>query len=506
MTVRAAPNLGTAHAIDGGSGRARAGVTLSLAATLLTVLVGCGGAPRVPVGIAAPDAPTDDASAGGPSRIPDNGDRALLIGIGDYADPAIDDLPGIDLDVAIMRRVARRLGFTPAGIRVLEDDAATLGAVERTVREWLVDGVDADDRVLIYFSGHGTQLIDRDGDESDGRDEVLVMHDMRLSGGEITGALVDDRFHGLLAEIPATDVMLVVDACHSGSGYKSVRGELTGALGGVPKTHRFAGQSASGGGESFVTLEKGSVEMPFVAMMAADDHEVALATERGSTFTVGIERTIDASVAAGEAPTPREIVARVREFIKSEYASTPQTIYTPQIGGSEALIDTPVALGSANPLREQLERRVARLEPLSVRSSERVFPIGDRSLRITVEVPAAGFLNVVTVDPHGESRVLYPNRFDPDNAVTAGELSIPTSAMRFDLRADGPPGEHLVAAFWTPRPLDLREAGFGRRDREGVPLDPFASLSEYGTSRFVAVARESEKPPRAGGTTLRIVP
>ena len=36
-------------------------------------------------------------------------DRALLVGVGDYAQ--VSDLPRIDLDVDMMREVAERLGF-----------------------------------------------------------------------------------------------------------------------------------------------------------------------------------------------------------------------------------------------------------------------------------------------------------------------------------------------------------------------------------------------------------
>jgi len=56
-------------------------------------------------------------------------DRALLIGVGQYQSPTIKALPGIDIDIAAMRRVAANLGFAPADTRVLLDQAATLSAV-----------------------------------------------------------------------------------------------------------------------------------------------------------------------------------------------------------------------------------------------------------------------------------------------------------------------------------------------------------------------------------------
>ena len=44
-------------------------------------------------------------------------DRALLVGVGDYAQ--VSDLPGIDLDVGMMQEAAERLGFRD--IRTLLD-------------------------------------------------------------------------------------------------------------------------------------------------------------------------------------------------------------------------------------------------------------------------------------------------------------------------------------------------------------------------------------------------
>ena len=83
---------------------------------------------------------------------------------------------------------------------------------------WMRKGVEAGDRVILYYSGHGSFTPDLDGDEPDGVDEVLVTHDVRrvtLNGKRaLTGVVTDDRLASLVAAIPSDNVLIIVDACH----------------------------------------------------------------------------------------------------------------------------------------------------------------------------------------------------------------------------------------------------------------------------------------------------
>ena len=82
--------------------------------------------------------------------------HALIIGIGEYSDPAVPELRGIRHDLISARRMAAAMAVPDANITVLRDGAATaerirseIAALDRRV----VDG----DRVFIYYSGHGTR-------------------------------------------------------------------------------------------------------------------------------------------------------------------------------------------------------------------------------------------------------------------------------------------------------------------------------------------------------------
>lgn len=220
--------------------------------------------------------------------------RALLIGVGRYQAPGAD-LPGVGKDLAMMRRAAGWLGFAPRRIRIVEDEAATLSAVEDALGNWLREGVEPNDPVLIYFSGHGSRIWDEDGDESrDGADEVLMLHDARpiLRDGRRTldGVLVDDRFAELLRAIPSRRVLVLVDACHSGT---VVKGLPFPALADRPlaKFYRYPGMPAGGGG-----LELRDPEANFLALSAAGDDEEALPSENGSYFTRGLYRALQTAM------------------------------------------------------------------------------------------------------------------------------------------------------------------------------------------------------------------
>lgn len=64
--------------------------------------------------------------------------------------------------------------------------------------------------IAVHFSGHGYHTPDWDGDETDGRDEVLVMTD--------NVAVTDDELARLLVQLPAdAKALFTVDCCHSGT-------------------------------------------------------------------------------------------------------------------------------------------------------------------------------------------------------------------------------------------------------------------------------------------------
>ncbi|MCB9796734.1 MAG: caspase family protein [Alphaproteobacteria bacterium] len=174
-----------------------------------------------------PHPPAPDLSALGcpklaPTGPPGNRRIALLIGVSDYQSPEVPDLSGPAWDIAGVHRLLTDpkggYGFPAQNICVLADADATLAATRAALGR-LAEQAAAGDEVLVYFSGHGSQAPDGNGDEPDGKDETWVLHDSRVGG---VGDLSDDEVHARLAAIHARtpNLTVLLDSCSSGSATK----------------------------------------------------------------------------------------------------------------------------------------------------------------------------------------------------------------------------------------------------------------------------------------------
>lgn len=139
--------------------------------------------------------------------------KALLVGINDYQQ--INDLRGCINDLKSMRKILMNyLEFEPEDIRVLVDSRATKKNITDRLN-WLVETANSGDFLFLHFSGHGSQVRDRNGDELvDHLDEIVCPYDMDWDGNYI----VDDDLDKIFRKLP-DDVLMeaIFDCCHSGS-------------------------------------------------------------------------------------------------------------------------------------------------------------------------------------------------------------------------------------------------------------------------------------------------
>ena len=138
----------------------------------------------------------------------------LFIGISDFAH--ISDLTICHQDARQMAQAMRQHGKLDE-VRVLTDSAATLEAIREAIR-WLAEKTEADDEVFIFWSGHGGQCADDDGDEEDGFDEYLVPYDAQISNLATIRRtmLMDDAFGRWLQDLDGRKVAVILDTCFSG--------------------------------------------------------------------------------------------------------------------------------------------------------------------------------------------------------------------------------------------------------------------------------------------------
>lgn len=139
-------------------------------------------------------------------------DRALLVGINKYPGAPLSGCINDVMDAA--KLLTKTFGFDAKNVRLLTDTRATTAAITDRLR-WLVSGAKAGDRLLFWFSGHGTQVASRaNSGEVDGLDEVICPVDFDWSDARM---IKDKQFHTLFASIPeGVKAFWVSDSCHSG--------------------------------------------------------------------------------------------------------------------------------------------------------------------------------------------------------------------------------------------------------------------------------------------------
>ena len=393
-------------------------------------------------------------------------DRALLVGVGRHERQSpFRDLPGIDRDLAIMRQVARELGFEDGQIRVLADEEATLEGIRRNFESWLIDAVAPGERALFYFSGHGHYLADRSGDEPDGRDEILVPHDYAGTLGALTNVVVDDEIEGWLGRLRTEDVIVFLDACHSGSAVRSASGPVAWSLFDGDPVGRTSTRSAGGGSDGYLALS------------AARDTEQAQATRNGSTFTVGIGRAVR-EAARSAAPLTMN---GIRDGAATEIARAhPDRMFHPVLSGDVARADEELRRRGPSPPGSLWERLVAATAGTSrrvdVSGVQPAYRAGDR-MTFEVVMPMDGYLSVVTVvEGADEATVLLPNPWTArSNRFMQGErVRVPGSGFYLEMEPEDPTRRsderNLLVVVVSETPLDLEWRG-----GESVvpPLDSF---------------------------------
>ena len=429
--------------------------------------------------------------------------RALIVGVGEYRDDSVSDLPGIDLDVEMMRDAAELLGFRPRNIRTLVDEEATLAGMRRELQTLADASYGEDDRVLLYFSGHGTHVSDDNGDELDGRDETLVLHDTRLADGELRDFLRDDEFGALLNDIDAGNVLVLVDACHSGTATKSFRSINER---GTPKYFSNPG-AAYGGGSVRARSLVPELRSKHVLLSAAADSELAQATRHGSAFTLGVSEAIKAARSRGEV-TPAELQQAAARYIAELEAAGMGDGHTPQLEGSPELLSQNLFFreqSGPGPTRRKLEAMAAKLPAMAFTAPSAALSVGEQVV-LTLELPRSGYLNVVTVNPNDEAVVLFPNSYHPDNEVQAGRFVLPADAMNFVLRAREPVGESVTVAFLSEQSVNLYRNTTKGRDGAGNIVDELVPLSAKAGARMRSIVAESRSGSRnhAGKVVVRV--
>jgi hypothetical protein len=119
-------------------------------------------------------------------------------------------LAGCEADANDMTALAKKQKFKPT--KLLNEQAtaaAVIGAISEAAQKLKVGDI-----FFLSYSGHGSQVPDKNGDEKDGWDETWVLYDRQL---------VDDELYSLWSQFaPGVRILVLSDSCHSGTVTRAI--------------------------------------------------------------------------------------------------------------------------------------------------------------------------------------------------------------------------------------------------------------------------------------------
>ncbi len=430
-------------------------------------------------------------------------DKALIIGITRYQTPQYN-LPGIDLDVAMAQKIAVLLDFKKQNTKVLTDAEASKANIKQQITQWLSQ-TQANDRVFIYFSGHGGHYDDANGDEADGQDEYITTYDLGNQASE-GGIIFDDELAIWLDNIPAHNKTIMLDSCNSGTATRSIvpQSQNLGENVLYSKFHQFgkAQQTTKITKNTTTNKSKGEYKNSdfidgakhLLTLAAAQDFELAQASSKGSLFTLGFYQGLLQAAQRGINVSANELVDYSGQFIAASLAKDPDAIHTPVIFGDAELAKTPLKIvasrNSQGPNWLDLSQLAKSGKKLVATVNQTTFKAGDL-IKFSVEIPTNGYLNIINVDAHDEVTIIYPNKFNPENAIKTGKIQVPGTLMPFEIEATLPAGDSLTTFVVTTKALNLYQQAQNVRDETGKFIKDFATMNESSYRSMRVRARQT---------------
>lgn len=176
-------------------------------------------APAAPVAVPAVDV---DA----PPRVTVKTDPdafAVVVGVEKYRQAGIPAVDFAERDARAMHTyLTQAMGYDPKNVVMLIGGDATKTDFEKTFGKWLMNRVDAKSRVFVYYAGHGAP------NPTTG-EGFLMPYEADPSYVDETAYPVA-RLYAELAKLPAKSVTVVLDACFSGQGQRSLVAQGTRPL------------------------------------------------------------------------------------------------------------------------------------------------------------------------------------------------------------------------------------------------------------------------------------
>ncbi len=417
--------------------------------------------------------------------------HALIIGIGEYADPNVPELKGIKHDMVSARRMAQAMAVPESNITTLRDGAATAERIRAEITA--LEGRVADgDRVFIYYSGHGTRWFD-EAVKADGCTEGLLASD----GQALTNVELGQRLAPLARR--ADKMLVFYDACFSGGVAGAPFRTRSLNIAGDAITPKFTragapeicSQPSNFRTRSLALVMQQAQALPenVVHIAASRPDEVSFDSSANGGFATSNWRdcllgeakdldgsgaiTVDEVTSCAQAKVTRALAGQpgilgqqmtvagnakfVPAWMGAAFEPAPAMVAVAALNAVAAPAPTLLQTRKATPaqiLAELYGQRDGERRVVATTRQGRL-KIGADALEIDVTPARDGYLYIAQAGSDGHSLyLLYPNQLAGDNRVRAGQrLALPGKG--WEVVAGGPPGTETLLVMVTDAPRDL---------------------------------------------------
>ena len=421
--------------------------------------------------------------------------RALLVGIGAY--DHIRPLRGPARDIENVKAfLVEHWDFEADDIAVLTDAHATRERIVSAIETWLIDGTQPGDRAVFYYSGHGSQMPDSDGDEEDGLDETLSPVN---TGKDGSNQITDDEFNALLSRMNGRDVTVIIDSCHSGTISRSTGTALSDsqytdtARTFVPDLRKRSAMQP----RYHVDARRGEVSFvdagPSMRIWsAAASNQFSWDTLNGGIFTESFirgaaDRAADKN--ANGIVTNAELLAHVRARTAAYCETNPHCKplgFTPILDADRKTLERAIVPVAAPPSDHVTDILV---QDNDADVAIEILPIDTLRLgqvarfRVTSKKP--GYLLLLDIDANNHVTQLIPNEIMDRNGqsrrIAPGRpITFPDAHYGFEFKASEPLGEGMLLAIVSQDKADIDSLLHANRAIEVVekPREYLTELAE----------------------------
>jgi len=427
-------------------------------------------------------------------------DQALLIGISQYQEPSLN-LAGPDNDLKDMKEfVETYWGFN--NVTTLLNEQATYTAILKALDD-LVKKSKKNDRIFIYYAGHGHFMADKAPyDENDRLDEALVAYDTQRIQGETNPATAfknlvsDDEIKQRLDKLKEQRVFILVDSCHSGTMHRGIMSAVNTKAASMVRspqlafakmmTRSIAEQKQQQRNNSLIEKRDNLI---FISAVAANQYAMTDGTKypRRGVFTQAFVQGLQDKKADknhDQQVSFSELFDYLRQRSQTFYLQNKNSCrspltptwhiaqqvqeqdvhdFMPKIAYEFSLPPLKAADVENILVHDNLAKLTVRIINTQTKKSSLSFHLGD-SVQFQVESDKAGYLFLFDINSQGEMTRLFPNEKhhvylkDKENWVAAnGIIKIPDVYYNFEFKARKPIGKSRLLVVLSEDPLPMAD-------------------------------------------------